>query len=179
MRPRTTARALAALVLLGALGCDARAGVPADGAQDDAAQDARATPPDALVCAPPLVACQVACVDTAADPANCGGCGQACTATQRCDAGRCFTPCTGAGRLSCNDGCVDTRSDRRNCGGCGQACTATQVCSNGACAADPCTAASDCVHCIQNPACGWCVGTNSCRAQSLSDTCSIFLYGTC
>ncbi|MCC6791328.1 MAG: cellulase family glycosylhydrolase [Thermomicrobiales bacterium] len=60
------------------------------------------------------------CVDTAWDPANCGGCGIGCASQ------------SGWG-LCCSGACVDPQTDPSNCGDCGVTCAAGQTCTNGAC----------------------------------------------
>jgi stigma-specific protein Stig1 len=87
-----------------------------------------------------VAACDpTACTDTGNDPANCGGCGNACPATQVCDhdpsrgfLGSCLARCE-PGHTSCNGRCIDTQTDALNCGRCGNACPACQVCSKGQC----------------------------------------------
>jgi Cys-rich repeat protein len=85
-------------------------------------------------------------VNTNMDPANCGGCGLACStanmATVSCGAGVCNGTCN-AGYADCDmnlltNGCeVNTTSDRNHCGGCGNACStnnmATVSCANSVC----------------------------------------------
>jgi hypothetical protein len=83
---------------------------------------------------PPLFACKAGwckcattcvdsgdCVDTANDPLNCGGCGNACSPNETCQAGQCGCPLTtcpaGAGTV-----CVDLSTDNANCGACGTLC---------------------------------------------------------
>ncbi len=69
-------------------------------------------------------------MDTANDPAHCGGCGMACesgpNAASLCQAGTCAISCD-EGFADCDgdpaSGCeVDTTSDASHCGGCGMAC---------------------------------------------------------
>ncbi|MEZ4365307.1 MAG: hypothetical protein R2939_03345 [Kofleriaceae bacterium] len=52
------------------------------------------TTPDALTCAPPTEACDGVCIDTSADPANCGGCGVICP-SGICAAGACVGATSG------------------------------------------------------------------------------------
>jgi hypothetical protein len=88
-----------------------------------------AGPPPAT-CAPGLADCGGACVDLTTSNANCGACGQACSAGSNCVAGACEC---GNGLLDCGAGCVDTESDGANCGACAAACPGARACSLGAC----------------------------------------------
>jgi hypothetical protein len=72
----------------------------------------------------------MACVDVSSDSANCGACGTACAAGQRCTAGSCTCP---SGQMACSGRCVDTSADAANCGGCGMACAAGTACVAGRC----------------------------------------------
>lgn len=80
-------------------------------------------------------------VSLSSDPANCGGCGDACAAFAHglptCSNGRCSAVCA-MGYSDCNsdttDGCeVSTSSDARNCGSCGLICGPGTTCRNGIC----------------------------------------------
>ncbi len=71
------------------------------------------------------------CADTQSDPANCGRCGNACAAHERCESGACRVRCA-SGQIECGGQCVDPRTDARNCGSCGRACAAGQACEGGA-----------------------------------------------
>jgi len=98
----------------------------ADGAQWIVQSDANNAPELAVsvsgradrACAAGLVQCGTACVDTQADPANCGGCDTACTAPDRCVAGACTCirrTCAVVGECgTADDGCGGTL----DCGGC-------------------------------------------------------------
>lgn len=76
--------------------------------------------------------CDGACVDTARDPAHCGGCGVACGDGAVCNAGACAPAC-GVGTIACGGACVDPRATADACGGCGVACGGDALCAGGAC----------------------------------------------
>lgn len=76
--------------------------------------------------------CGEACVNINFDSQNCGACGTACTAEQRCEAGSCVSACASP-LVSCSGFCVDTSRNPDNCGSCGNACTSGQQCQSGAC----------------------------------------------
>ena len=78
--------------------------------------------------------CGKECIDTVADPANCGACATACKPGEVCGAGACALTC-GAGSTQCGASCFDTNVDAKNCGGCGKSCSAGEVCAAGKCAA--------------------------------------------
>ncbi len=107
----------------------------------DARADSAAT--DSSTCPTGQTACSGRCSDTQIDPANCGACGTACSATQSCRAGRCVTVCA-EGQTMCGTTCTSLQNDRANCGMCGTACAAGQVCSMGMCAASCGTGLTDC-----------------------------------
>lgn len=85
-----------------------------------------------------LVACAGACVDVATDAANCGGCGQPCPSTDRCDQGSCLSNCEPCLQAQCSlelavcatssectalRGCLSGCSDQ----GCADQCSATHA----------------------------------------------------
>ena len=82
-------------------------------------------PPCASACAE----CSYACVDTTADPNNCGGCGTVCNRDLSCIKGSCICPAT---KTTCSGVCVDTTSDVTNCGKCGNTCDGG-LCFAGSC----------------------------------------------
>ncbi|HTN84818.1 MAG TPA: hypothetical protein VL242_14055, partial [Sorangium sp.] len=90
-------------------------------------------------------------VNTASDPANCGGCNLACAlanASETCLAGTCVLTGCEAGFANCDgetaNGCeVDTRTSVANCGACGAACdlaNASEACVSGTCDLVACNA---------------------------------------
>jgi hypothetical protein len=85
-------------------------------------------------CTTGLTICGTGCVDTQTNNAHCGACGNACSATRSCQAGKCICPAT---YTDCSGECVDTKIDVQNCGGCGKPCTG--ICSAGSCQASTCT----------------------------------------
>lgn len=84
--------------------------------------------------------CAGGCVDTGSDPANCGGCGLACSTGTLCQAGSCGCP---GGETLCGAFCVDTTIDTGNCGGCGTSCVSGASCNDGGCAC-PANASTTC-----------------------------------
>ena len=85
-------------------------------------------------CGTGLSICGTGCVDTQTNNVHCGACGNACSATRSCQAGKCICPAT---YTDCSGECVDTKIDVQNCGGCGKPCTG--ICSAGSCQASTCT----------------------------------------
>ena len=91
---------------------------------------------DAGPCGVGLVACGDTCVPS--DDTNCGACGVACGADERCVAGVCAC---GVGLVRCGELCVDVAVDAANCGACGTACMlpgATATCEGGFCRVASC-----------------------------------------
>jgi len=94
-------------------------------------------PPSGPTCSPGQTVCNGACVDLAADPANCGVCGTACTAAAPyCSASTCSATC-GPNLTPCGQGCVDLTSSAANCGTCGNACAAGAACTASVCGQPP------------------------------------------
>jgi Glycosyl hydrolase family 12. len=85
-------------------------------------------------CTTGLTICGTGCVNTQTNNVHCGACGNACSATRSCQAGKCICPAT---YTDCSGECVDTKIDVQNCGGCGKPCTG--ICSAGSCQASTCT----------------------------------------
>jgi hypothetical protein len=80
----------------------------------------------------PFTQCDTACIDTKADPANCGSCGHACNAGEVCAAGTCALSCPTPLSI-CGTLCVDTSTSAAHCGDCNTACPTGQSCSGGQC----------------------------------------------
>ncbi|HVY25864.1 MAG TPA: hypothetical protein VHB79_04905 [Polyangiaceae bacterium] len=78
--------------------------------------------------------CDGKCVPTAADPGNCGKCGNECTGATACSAGECSTSCSAPLTLCKSDhSCTDTENDNDHCGGCDKKCDPGQGCVKGRC----------------------------------------------
>ena len=58
-----------------------------------------ACPPADSTCAEGTQRCENACVDLSSSTANCGACGTACAAAQRCVEGACVSGCTVSGNF--------------------------------------------------------------------------------
>jgi hypothetical protein len=86
------------------------------------------------VCLPDCYRCGGSCVDTFF---NCGACGRACAAGQKCFQGECVAGC-GPGYSDCNGSCYDLAGDRAHCGGCDRACARDQTCVNNVCTTSIC-----------------------------------------
>ncbi|MHB1846852.1 MAG: hypothetical protein ACYCWW_18685 [Deltaproteobacteria bacterium] len=73
------------------------------------------------------------CVETAQDPANCGGCGVVCPGSEACLGGSC--QCNAAQCPGIDGGlvCSDLQSDPANCSQCGEACPQNEQCVGGLC----------------------------------------------
>ena len=118
---------------------------------------------DPVMCTSPEVACGTACVNTADDERNCGGCGTECSSGELCVSGDCqaMVTCTG-GQLDCNNSCKDPKTDEDNCGMCGMKCPSGQTCEDGTCEATvSCTTPeidcnNDCVDPRLDGNCGGC-----------------------
>lgn len=89
-------------------------------------------------CSASQACCNGVCTSTAVDGANCGVCGNVCTAGgATCSAGVCG--CNAPKSALCGQdagtgSCADLTSDTQNCGRCGVVCSgSTPVCSGGTC----------------------------------------------
>ncbi|MFI5300265.1 MAG: hypothetical protein ACHREM_19425, partial [Polyangiales bacterium] len=147
-----------------------------DGATNESAADA--TPPDTSLIdgTPPSdtgtcpsatpLRCGATCVDSSSDHGNCGSCGHACAASERCSAGSCKTSgCASA--ADCNDGFNCTIDTCLSTGACAHAigpnsgataCSPGQYCvvDKGCIASTACAKDADCADgnaCHVNPHC--------------------------
>ena len=89
--------------------------------------------------------CEEKCYILAEDERHCGGCGNACAASDICCDGACADPGTddahcgacntacAAGQSCCAGACADLDSDRRHCGACGVRCDVGWTCEDGTC----------------------------------------------
>ena len=136
-------------------------------------------------CAPGQGCCNDSCIDTAADNANCGRCGNVCPIGQDCVGGTCSMgpaacePACGTGESCvagvcqcgtgpacvgdtecCGGACIDVSRDTQNCGFCNRRCAASESCCSGTCTTTQ-----------NNPDhCGMC--GNDCTDNSRTDTCT-------
>jgi hypothetical protein len=76
-------------------------------------------------CGTGLEDCGGSCVNWQDDEANCGSCGNACAASETCNAGVCECP---SGTTLCGTECVDVLTDEDNCGACANDCAAQSFC---------------------------------------------------
>ena len=92
------------------------------------------------------------------DPDHCGGCEEACSATEVCSQGHCSDDCA-SGEVECNRACVDTEVDPSNCGECGNVCEGGQICTAGSCSctSDESLCGGACIDTSSDPSnCGSC-----------------------
>ncbi len=95
---------------------------------------------EVLACGPGQAACDGACLDVSADPANCGACGRTCGAAQGCVDGVCTCA---AGLTACGADCFDLTTDVSHCGACGNDC-GTMFCAASVCTAACPAGSTDC-----------------------------------
>jgi hypothetical protein len=92
---------------------------------------------DTATCPTGQLRCGADCIDPLTDTRNCGGCGNACGASEVCSGGVCAGDCTPPLTL-CGSLCVDLASSADNCGTCGNACPGAPN-ADGVCASSACT----------------------------------------
>jgi hypothetical protein len=143
------------------------------GTCDNACGPAQICSNGACGCGPTATLCGGACVDTTADPANCGTCDFLCpdggpNTTPACEKGLCGFACA-QGFSDCDNaapGCeTSTSADPQNCGACGLACQSpgntTVTCANSMCVAGGCLPGFD--DCDGDPA-------NGCEANLVTSS---------
>jgi hypothetical protein len=113
------------------------------------------TPQGGAGCGVGQADCGAGCIDIAANPANCGGCGIVCDTGYECVGGACQIPeilvnddvttqtndqlvCSAQGLTDCYGACADLTSDFNNCGICGYICAPGDICLNGTCTPEAC-----------------------------------------
>lgn len=123
--------------------------------------------------------------NVAADPENCGTCGEDCgvvRGTGTCENARCAVVSCETGFFNCDqaasdggfgNGCeTDTRSDPNHCGGCGNACNipnADAACVNSTCVIDDCDDGFD--DCTDAPGCETNTSNSVLHCGSCAGTC--------
>jgi len=131
--------------------------------------------PESIPCEEGMVSCDGACVDTLADPAHCGACGNACAWGERCVDGACGLYCEQEGLTNCGMACADTSSDPAHCGACGNACSGSAQCVSGACVcpSEMLECNGTCVDPWFNPQhCGACNNACGPGQECLGDSCT-------
>jgi hypothetical protein len=123
-----------------------------------------------VTCAP-YVACGDVCVDVRSDANNCGTCGARCQVDETCTAGVCQRTRCPSEQYLCGGECIP--QSRTSCGCSGSVCAfgdnPALGCDDGECY-DLCTEFhSDCLRCLLDDRCGWCLTTGRCvsKYQSL------------
>jgi hypothetical protein len=101
--------------------------------------------------------CNSMCEDLGSDAKNCGACGHACDAGQKCTGGTCGPACP-PGQKLCGSVCIDTSSDPKHCGACGVACGLGFTCESG-----------KCVSACTDPLAPWCWCRQTCMAKKKCD----------
>ncbi|MGC4118520.1 MAG: hypothetical protein QM765_28985 [Myxococcales bacterium] len=124
--------------------------------------------PDAGQSCAPLARCKSQCVDLQTDEANCGICGEACSAASLCIKAQCYpktcaNPSCSAGQVCVGNKCVEEACVDVKCG-------TGEVCSGGTCKSScvpdaPCTPAEDCK--VGTTACSG--GVATCNATGNAD----------
>jgi hypothetical protein len=126
-------------------------------------------------CTTGLTSCGGTCVDLDTDDANCGSCGNACTAGMVCDgAGACVASCE-EGLTECDGSCVDTNTDDANCGSCGTACDAGMECDGAgtcvtACLPGDVLCESTCINPLNDSM--FCGATDDCQGDNAGSACT-------
>jgi hypothetical protein len=99
------------------------------------------TPDGGAGCPEGQAMCGGVCINVSGDPANCGGCGVVCGASESCVGSVCLAPapssnmvCAAQGLTNCGGVCTNTFNDSANCGACGNSCALGGYCEGGTCA---------------------------------------------
>ena len=132
-----------------------------------------------IPCPTSEIACNAICVDTTADNANCGSCGNECASSEVCVRGACTALMCGSFAM-CPHTCTSFDVDPRNCGACGVRCNGYDGCVDGACTTsvckggdEPCVSAGECCSLDCNGLfCGCIPSTASALCTRSLDCCS-------
>jgi hypothetical protein len=138
------------------------------------------------LCSSDLVLCGDRCTALASDRDNCGACGTACGAGEKCAGGKCVCHSS----TTCGGACADLASDPAHCGACDVACAGDLLCTTNDTGTTSCgatclgTGQVPCGRACVNPAthvdnCGACGRACGSNESCVSGRCVGDLYLAC